>query len=55
MEFLRERAEHDEAQAIYNAERLTEKRINEKWESIVTDKDALIAELETKLAQSLKE
>ena len=45
LEILRERARHDEAQAIFNAE----KREREKWQGVVADKDALIAELQAEL------
>ena len=38
MEILRARTRHDEAQAIYNAER----REREKWQSVVVDKDAAL-------------
>ena len=46
LEILRARTRHDEAQAIFNAE----KRRDEHWQSVVADKDALIAELQAKLA-----
>ena len=42
-EILRERAGHDEAQAIYNAEKRGEKRIDELWQSIIADIDAILA------------
>ena len=45
LEIIRARIRHDEAQAIYNAE----KREREKWQGVVADKDARIAELEAKL------
>ena len=45
IERVRSKARHDEAQAIYNAER----REREKWQGVVADKDALIAELQAKL------
>ena len=45
LEILRERTAHDEAQALYNAQ-LKER---EKWQGVVADKDALIAELMAKL------
>ena len=48
-ERLWEKARHDEAQALKNAER----RRDEHWQGVVAEKDALIAELEAKLqAQS---
>ena len=40
IELLREMAEHDEAQAIHNAER----REHAKWENVVAEKDAALAE-----------
>ena len=58
LDWLRRKTEHDEAQAIYNAE----KREREKWQGVATeneqlksavaDKDALIAELQAKLAKN---
>jgi len=45
-ERLRSLARHNEASALYNAERKGEKRERAKWESVVADKDARIAELE---------
>ncbi|MDR0248604.1 MAG: Rpn family recombination-promoting nuclease/putative transposase, partial [Oscillospiraceae bacterium] len=44
-ERLRSRARHDEAQALWNAER----KANEKWQGVVAEKDALIAELRAQL------
>jgi hypothetical protein len=40
LEWMRRKTEHDEAQAIYSAERRGEQRSNEKWQSVVADKDA---------------
>ena len=51
LERIRSKARHDEAQALKNAEERGEKRADIKWESIVADKDALIAELLAKLGQ----
>ncbi|MCL1885140.1 MAG: hypothetical protein FWF81_15455 [Defluviitaleaceae bacterium] len=49
MERVRSKARHDEAQAIYNAER----KLNEHWQGVVAnvtaEKDARIAELEAQL------
>ena len=45
IERMRSKARHDEAQAISNAER----REREKWQSVVADKDAIIAELRAQL------
>jgi hypothetical protein len=56
IERLRSKARHDEAQALKNAEQRGEKRADKKWESVVADnkatiaeKDALIAELRARL------
>jgi len=53
VERMRSKASHDEAQALKNAEqrgeKRGEKRANEKWQSVVADKDAMIAELQAKL------
>ncbi|MCL2420739.1 MAG: Rpn family recombination-promoting nuclease/putative transposase [Defluviitaleaceae bacterium] len=49
IERMRSKARHDEAQAIGNAERRGEERANIKWQSVLADKDALIAELQAKL------
>ena len=55
MERVRSKARHDEAQAIYNAER----KLNEHWQGVVADKDAeneqlrsQLAELQTQLKQT---
>ena len=47
LEILRERARHDEAQAIRNAE----KREREKWQGVVADKDTALANKDTELAK----
>jgi len=47
MERLRAKAQHDEAQALYNAER----RRDEHWQSVVADKDAENSELRARLAE----
>ena len=44
LEILRERTRHDEAQAIYNAEKRGEERMNEHWQGVVAYKDAALAE-----------
>jgi len=44
-ERMRSKARHDEAQAISNAER----KERERWQDVIADKDARIAELEAKL------
>jgi predicted transposase/invertase (TIGR01784 family) len=51
IERLRSRARHDEASALGNAERKGIEKERKKWESVVADKDALIAELQAKLNQ----
>ena len=43
------KARHDEAQAIGSAERRGEARANIKWQGVIADKDARIAELEAQL------
>jgi predicted transposase/invertase (TIGR01784 family) len=48
-ERLRAKARHDEAQALMNAERRGANTEREKWQNMVADKDALIAELQAKL------
>jgi len=48
MERMRSKTRHDEAQALRNAER----REREKWQGVVADKDARIAELEAQLAKN---
>ena len=55
LEWLRRKTEHDEAQAIYNAEKRRDeywRAENEQLKSAVADKDALIAELQAKLAKN---
>ena len=53
LEILRERARHDEAQAIYNAElRGVQRGANaerEKWQGVVADKDTALAYKDTEL------
>jgi len=46
-ERMRSKAAHDEAQAIRNAA-LKERK---KWESVIEEKDALIAELRARLGE----
>ena len=46
IERLRSKARHDEAQALYNAER----REREKWQVVVAKKDAALADREAALA-----
>jgi hypothetical protein len=43
-------AEHDEAQALGNAERRGERRADAKWESVVAEKDAALANKDAALA-----
>ena len=49
IERLRSRARHNEASALGNAERRGAKKEREKWESVVSEKDALIAKLRAQL------
>ena len=48
LERLRADARHNEASALANAER----KEREKWQGVVADKDARIAELEAQLAKT---
>jgi predicted transposase/invertase (TIGR01784 family) len=48
-ERLWSKARHDEAQALSNAEERGELREREKWQNIIADKDAEIAQLRSKL------
>ena len=50
LETQRIMAEADEAQAMGNAERRGEARANERWESIVADKDTELADKDAVLA-----
>ena len=50
LEILRARARHDEAQAIYNAEKNAERRRDEHWQGVVEEKDAALAEQNAALA-----
>jgi len=45
------KARHDEAQALGNAERRGAEKEREKWQSVLDEKDALIAMLRSQLAQ----
>ena len=47
LERLRSRTQHDEAQALFNAER----REREKWQSVILDKEAVIADKDTEIEQ----
>jgi len=49
LEILRERARHDEAQAIRNAEKKAEKRRDEHWYGVVAERDTVIAEKDAAL------
>ena len=51
IERLRDKADHDEAQALSNAERRGATVERQKWQGIVAEKDTLIAELRAKLAE----
>ena len=52
MELSREMAERDEANAMSVAEKRGEKREREKWEGVVAEKDAEIAELRARLGEN---
>jgi predicted transposase/invertase (TIGR01784 family) len=49
-ERLRSIARHEEAQALFHAERIAEEREREKWQGVVADKDAENARLREQLA-----
>ena len=51
IERLRSLARHNEASALGHARREGEKTEREKWQSVVADKDALIAELRAQLGE----
>jgi hypothetical protein len=58
LERLHSRARHNEASALYHAEREAEKKVNKKWQTVVAEnatalaeKDALIAELREQLGK----
>ncbi|MCL2222918.1 MAG: hypothetical protein FWB92_11425 [Oscillospiraceae bacterium] len=55
MERIRTKRGHDEAQALKNAEQLGEKRGAKKerrlWQNVVADKDSLLADRDTKIAE----
>jgi predicted transposase/invertase (TIGR01784 family) len=51
LERLRADARHNEASALANAERRGEQRSDEKWQGVVADKDAEIAELRKQLGK----
>jgi len=51
LERLRADARHNEASALANAERRGAATERDKWQGVVADKDALIADLEAQLAQ----
>ncbi|MCL1792535.1 MAG: hypothetical protein FWG34_01560 [Oscillospiraceae bacterium] len=54
LERMRSKARHDEAQALKNAEQRGEKRADKKWENVVADKDAIIADLRARLGEKNK-
>jgi hypothetical protein len=43
IERVRSKARHDEAQALRNAERKSERRRDEHWQGVVAEKDAALA------------
>ena len=49
IEWTRRKTEHDAAQAMTNAINNAEKRRDEHWQSVVADKDAILADKEMKL------
>ena len=52
LERIRSRARHDEASALGHARREGEKAEREKWQGVVDEQAARIAELEAQLAKS---
>jgi len=54
LERLRADARHNEASALYNAERRGEALSDAKWQGVVADKDAEIARLKALLDQTNK-
>jgi hypothetical protein len=51
LERMRFDSKNIEASALGNAERRGEERERAKWQSVVADKDALIAELQARLGE----
>ena len=51
IERLRSRARHNEASALGHARREAIRETDEKWQGIVADKDAQIAELKARLGE----
>jgi len=51
MERMRSKARHDEAQALYHTRLETEKVEREKWQGVIAEKDAVIAEKEVEIAR----
>ena len=54
IEKARSKARHDEAQALGNAERRGAEKERAKWQSVVADKDARIAELEARYQEAIQ-
>ncbi|MCL2120856.1 MAG: hypothetical protein FWH28_01225 [Clostridiales bacterium] len=52
LERLRSRARHDEASALGHARREAIRETDEKWKSVVAEKDAEIKELKTQLGKT---
>ena len=51
LERLREKARHDEAQALHNAEHKGEQNERKKWQGIVAEKDSVLAKKDAVLAE----
>ena len=51
MERVRSKALHDEAQAIYNAERKVREERDEHWHSVLAEKDTILAEKDALIAK----
>ena len=51
IERMRDKARHDEAQALLHARETAIEETNAKWQSVVTDKDAALAEQAAEIAR----
>ena len=55
LERMRSKARHDEAQALYNAEKRGAERERANWQGVVAEKDTAIAEKDTTIAEKESE
>ncbi len=51
IERIRSRTRHNEASALHHAEQIGEKRADEKWQGVVANKDAALAEKDALIAE----